>query len=171
MRIVWLHVGMWLWLLLAVAPGCSESHSAGQNVGPRGRGSVSAGHERRQVPFRRELSEALAEARQAGKPLLVIFSTEECLYCHQMLEKTFHDAQVVALAENFICVRIDASQAPELCKDFDVEAFPTVQFITAEGVPLHRVLGKKEPEALIVQMQAALEDPQSRTAYWGGMLR
>ncbi len=117
------------------------------------------------VAFLTDFAHALEEARRSGKPLLVFFETEECLYCHQMFEETFHDEQVIRLAENFVCLRIEAGDAPEICKDFHIEAFPTVQFITPEGAHLHRVLGKKEPATLAVQMQAALQDPHSRTAY------
>ena len=109
--------------------------------------------------------EALAEARQADKPLLVFFSTPECIYCRQMLERTFRDRQIVRLAESFVCVRVEAADDPQICEDFHIQAFPTVQFITSDGAPLNRVLGKKEPETFAVQMQVALQGTSMRTAY------
>jgi protein disulfide-isomerase len=118
-----------------------------------------------QVEFVGTFPEALAEARQAEKPLLVFFSTPECIYCRQMLERTFRDHQIVRLAEKFVCVRIEAAEDPQTCEDFHVEAYPTVQFITSDGAPLNRVLGKKEPETFAAQMQAALQGTPMRTVY------
>ena len=171
MRTVSLFFGLLLSLFLTVASGCSDTYDPLQYLRPVRAESPLSTEQERQVVFLSELTEALAEARQAGKPLLVFFSTEECIYCHQMLENTFHDQQVVRLAENFVCVRVEAGEAPEICKDFHIHAFPTVQFITSDGVPLHRVLGKKEPETLTIQMQVALQTPHSRTAYRSGILR
>ena len=151
--------------ILAVAIGCG----CGDGDCPlelRAKAESEEAREAEQhVAFLTDFGQALEEARRSGKPLLVFFETDECLYCHQMLEETFHDEQVIRLAENFVCLRIEAGDAPEICKDFHIEAFPTVQFITPEGAHLHRVLGKKEPATLAVQMQAALQEPHSRTAY------
>jgi thiol:disulfide interchange protein len=157
-------------LLLAVASGCADSDSKGERLPTaRSEADQSADGEH-QVDFVRGFSEALAEARQAGKPLLVFFSTPECIYCRQMFEQTFRDQQIVRLAENFVCVRVEPGEDPQLCKDFHIEAFPTVQFIASDGAPLQRVLGKKEPETLAVQMQAALDGPHARTVYRSGAL-
>ncbi len=173
MRTFWLLFGISLSLFVTVAYGCRGAQDAGEHLRTVRAESQASTNQERQIAFLNAYTEALAEARQSGKPLLVFFSTEECIYCHQMLEKTFQDQQVVELSEKFICVQIEASEAPEICKDFHIQAFPTVQFITADGIPLHRVLGRKEPEVLVAQMEAALQDPHSRTAYWaaGGLQR
>lgn len=124
-----------------------------------------------QVDFETSYPDALAEARRSGKPLLVFFSTDECIFCQQMQEEAFRDQQVVRLAGEFVCVRVESGESPEVCKDFHIEAYPTVQFVASDGIPLHRVLGKREPEVLASQMQAALQGPQVRTAYRSGASR
>ncbi len=151
--------------LVVVSGGCADSNSSAEWLaGARSEPNQSADRDYH-VDFLRGYSEALAEARQDGKPLLVFFSTPECIYCRQMFEQTFRDQQIARLAEEFVCVRIEPGEDPQVCEDFHVDAFPTVQFIASDGAPLHRVLGKKEPEILAVQMQAALEGPDTRTVY------
>lgn len=157
-------------LFLAFVSGCADSHSSADWLpAARSESNDSAASEHH-VDFVSGLPEALAEARQDGKPLLVFFSTPECIYCRQMFEETFQDQDIARLAESFVCVRVEPGEDPQVCEDFHVEAFPTVQFIASDGAPLHRVLGKKEPETLAVQMQAALEGPHARTAYRSGDL-
>ncbi len=151
--------------LLTVASGCGDMQSPLMLIPPSRAESHNPEDLEHRVDFVTNYAEALAEAGQSGKPLLVFFSTAECIYCSQMLEGAFRDQQVVQLAAEFVCVRVEANDDPEVCKDFHIEAFPTVQFVASDGVPLHRVLGKKEPETLASQMQAALQGPQSRTAY------
>lgn len=168
MRTVWLPFGLWLSLLLLVASGCCKGNLPGQQASSQPAASAAEVQEERRIGFLTELGQGMTEAHQTGKPLLVFFTTSQCGFCRQMLEKTFQDRQIVELAERFVCVQIEADEAPQVCKDFHIQAFPTVQFITAEGAPLQRVLGRKEPEVLAAQMQAALQSPLSRTAYWSG---
>ncbi len=154
---------------LTVVSGCGNAQSP-FHLTPHARAETPRPEElERHVDFVTSYATALAESSQSGKPLLVFFSTAECIFCHQMLEETFHDQQVVQLAEQFVCVRVEAGTDPDICESFHIEAFPTVQFIDSDGAPLHRLLGKKEPEALASQMQAALEVPHVQTAYRSGI--
>lgn len=155
---------------LAFASGCCDSQSQLGLLSPARSESRSPVQRAKHIEFVNTFPEALQVARQTGKPLLVFFSTPECIYCQQMLQGAFRDHQVVELAEKFVCVQIEPSEAPEICEDYHIEAFPTVQFITPDGVPLHRILGKKEADVLASQMQAALQGPHARTAYQGDTL-
>ncbi len=151
--------------VLTAASGCGNVQSPLELMSPARAESRHPEDLEYRVDFVTNYAEALVEARQSEKPLLVFFSTAECIYCSQMLEGAFCDRQVVRLAEEFVCVRVEANDDPEVCEDFHIEAFPTVQFIASDGVPLHRILGKKEPETLASQMQAALRGPHAHTAY------
>ena len=98
-----------------------------------------------------------SQARSSGLPLLVFFTAEWCHYCHQMADEAFTNPQVVQLSRQFICVLVDADQEPEVCKQFRVRGYPTIQFISPRGVPLNRVVGKREDHQLMMEMQAALQ--------------
>jgi thioredoxin-related protein len=157
--------------LLAIAVGCDTATPPLRLARPAQAASSQSEQPAHSVDFLSGYPEALAEAHRSGKPLLMFFSAAECIYSNQMLEEAFCDQVVVRLAEDFVCVRIEADEAPEICRDFHVEAFPTVQFVSPEGSPLHRVLGKKEPETLASQMEAALRGPRARTVYRSGLSR
>ena len=73
-----------------------------------------------------------------------------------MLEETFADERVVLLSKDFTCIYVDADLEPTICQEFGVEGFPTVQFISARGVLLQRIQGKKEAGWMVDQMQVCL---------------
>lgn len=114
------------------------------------------------VPFLQDYAGGLEQARRQRKPILVFFSAPNCVYCLEMLDKTFRDEAVVALANEFVCVQVDSSREPQVCQDLAVAGYPTVQFLTPHGVPLSRVTGMKPAEQLAAQMRAALQVTAAR---------
>lgn len=95
-------------------------------------------------------------AREQQKPLLVFFTAGWCRYCHQMENETFTQDAVVQLSRRFVCVLVDADAQPQLCRDFEVHGFPTVQFVSPSGVRLNRITGKQPARQFLAQMNAAL---------------
>lgn len=110
-----------------------------------------------QIQFVRGYDEGLDEARRQSKPMLVFFTARWCTFCHQMCDESFSHAQVVNLAREFVCVLVDADTERNICREFGVRGYPTVQFVSPRGVPLNRVIGKKPPHELVIAMQAALQ--------------
>ena len=103
------------------------------------------------------------KALREGKPMLVFFTAEWCHFCHQMANEAFTHDQVVSLSERFVCILVDADSEPEVCKQFRVQGFPTIQFLSPRGVPLNRIVGKKPGHQLMMAMQAALQTVARRT--------
>ena len=98
-----------------------------------------------------------AAARDAGKPLLVFFTATWCDYCHAMANEAFCQDAVVNLSERFTCVLVDADREPEVCRQFRVRGYPTIQFLSPRGLPLNRITGKQPGHQLVMEMQAALQ--------------
>ena len=88
--------------------------------------------------------------------MLVFFTAQWCNFCHQMEAEAFTDGQVAQLAKQFVCILVDADQEPDVCQEFRVRGYPTIQFLSARGVPLNRLTGKRPAQQLVTQMQAAL---------------
>ena len=96
-------------------------------------------------------------SRQQGKPMLVFFTARWCDYCHDMADDAFCQDAVVSLSEQFVCVLVDADAEPEVCRQFRVKGYPTIQFLSPRGTPLNRVTGKQPTVQLVMEMQAALQ--------------
>lgn len=106
----------------------------------------------------------VAAAEEAGKPMLVFFSAQWCRYCQQMSEQAFVERQVVELSDQFVCVRVDADAEPDVCHEFSVDGYPTIQFISPGGVLLNRTKGKRSAPQLAQEMQSALQAVARRQA-------
>jgi thioredoxin-like negative regulator of GroEL len=98
-----------------------------------------------------------AAAAEQKKPMLLFFTATWCRYCHQLAADAFNDAAVVSLSEQFVCVLIDADREPQVCSYFRVGTYPTIQFVSARGHVLNRMVGRRPGRELVRQMHAALQ--------------
>lgn len=94
-------------------------------------------------------------AARNGLPCLLFFTAEWCTYCHQMEAVAFSDDTVGALAEDFVCILIDADHEPGLCGRYGISGFPTIQFVAPDGRMLHRLVGRQTATNLATGMRAA----------------
>jgi thioredoxin-like negative regulator of GroEL len=99
----------------------------------------------------------LARGQSANKPMLVFFTAEWCTFCRQMAEEAFCDGQVTKLADQFVCVLVDADREEQVCRQFNVRGYPTVVFLSPRGTPLNRATGKQSAAQLVIEMHSALQ--------------
>jgi thiol:disulfide interchange protein len=151
----------WTCLLLVVLAGCEmgstpapvpqiQSQAASVEPVPP---SVAQGLLR----FSENLQQGLAEADREGKPVLLFFTAQWCHFCHQMADEAFRNPQVVGLSDKFVCILVDADSQPEVCRQFRVSAYPTVQFVSPQGMLLNRIEGKRPGNQVMLAMQTALQ--------------
>ncbi len=83
--------------------------------------------------------QTLREAKIQGKPIIIDFYADWCTPCRELEEVTFHQPDVVRLAEkNFTMVKVDVTKGgnpyhEELLKNYGVKGVPTIVFIDAQG--------------------------------------
>ncbi len=102
-----------------------------------------------------DAGQATALAQQ--KPMMVLFVLPGCPHCRDLVVHALKDEQVIRSAQRFVCVLVDVDAEPQICSRLQVRAFPTVQFLTADGSPLAQVIGNQPPANMLAQMQAALQ--------------
>lgn len=156
------------WLAVVACLGCEVAsqapggRTAGSADGTREAASGgSAGHAAgtsgtQKVRFVTDYREGLERALAEKRPVLLFFTAKWCRFCAQMEQEALRDPRVVRLSEEFVCVSVDADEAPELCVEFGVRAYPTVQFILPDGGRVTRVVGRNSPEELAGHMQSVL---------------
>jgi thiol-disulfide isomerase/thioredoxin len=142
-------------LVLSTTAGCQNEANSPEVPISAASGSTELPHGR--LPFITGFETGLAAARQQGKPMLVFFTAEWCHYCHAMAVDALSQEAVVRIADRFVCVLVDADAEPEVCRQFRVRAYPTLQFLSPTGVPLNRMTGKQPGQQVVMEMQAALQ--------------
>lgn len=158
------------WALLALLSastfwGCSSSEVPQPADAAMQQSPAPQQIERGKLKFVSGFEQGLAQAQREGKPVLLFFTAHWCGFCHQMAHEAFTHSQVVALSERFVCVLVDADEQPEVCREYQVRGYPTIQFLSPRGVPLNRVMGKKPGHQLVMEMQAALQAVARRTEW------
>jgi len=146
----------------AMAAGCDTSGTAPNVAGDAPRSAAGEATDPA-VPFVAGYDRGYRLAREQGKPMLVFFTAGWCNFCNQMVAETFADAQVIEWSGRFVCIEVDADAEPDICRQFRVQGYPTIQFLSPRGVPLNRVVGRRPADQLVSQMQAALGATASRT--------
>ena len=158
LRATWFRLGaLTVCLMLALVGGCGRSGE------PTVVSSILAGLDRQLITRRGEL-DFVADvatgrrlAAEQGQPCLLFFTAEWCTFCHQMEETSFRNSLVSEMAANFICVLVDADRQPEVCQQFSVTGYPTIQFVSANGHVLNRLEGRQSADELLSGMRAALK--------------
>ncbi len=72
-------------------------------------------HRNNPVDWRPWGEEALSEAREQSKPLLVSIGYSACHWCHVMERESFEDHEIAELMnERFVCVKVDREERPDV---------------------------------------------------------
>ncbi len=120
------------------------------------------------MPWRTDFQAARAEAQQKGKLLLVHFWTETCGPCKLLEKRVFEQPQVaVAVCNEYIPVKVNANETPEIAQAYGVTRVPTDVVVTAQGQLIHSFVSPATPmEYVSVTTQVAnAYRTQSGSAY------
>jgi len=116
------------------------------------------------LTFQADYAKASAEAKAAGKGMVVEFVTSWCPFCRAMEKITFQDPKVVEAASKLVLATVDADTQKVLAKKFrTTDAFPLFVFLDREGNEVFRVEGYQPPDSF-VRALASLADPESPLA-------
>lgn len=104
---------------------------------------------------------AVQQALASGKPVILDFSADWCIPCHELDRNTFSDPRVIAAAGAFAAFKVDLthSDSPEAMartKQFHIQGVPTVIFLAPGGeVEAARFTGFLPPGKFLDKLQLA----------------
>ncbi len=97
---------------------------------------------------------ALDEARFSGKRVFIDFFAEWCGACRTMDKTTFADASVKqVLATDYVFVKVDTDEHPNVGKHFDVVGLPTVLALGKAGDIVYKHTGPLKAEPLLQALE------------------
>ncbi|MBN9067746.1 MAG: thioredoxin domain-containing protein [Rhizobiales bacterium] len=101
-------------------------------------------HKDNPVHWRPWSKEALAEAQETGRPILLSIGYAACHWCHVMAHESFEDESVAALMNRlFVNIKVDREERPDIDQIYmaalaatgEQGGWPLTMFLTPEGKP------------------------------------
>ncbi|MCK5125028.1 MAG: thioredoxin family protein [candidate division Zixibacteria bacterium] len=112
------------------------------------------------IDWQTDLESGLAQAKAAGRPVLIDTWATWCKNCEILEEKTFGNAMVAAEAKRFVTLKIQLERAnlPEgkaFMETFGLTSYslPTTLLLDSKGNVKKIMQGVVEPEAMIAEMK------------------
>jgi thiol:disulfide interchange protein len=101
------------------------------------------------VPWRNNYAAALDEARSGEKRTLVYFTASWCGPCQSMKHTTFADKGVEAALRDYVPVKVDVDEHPDLSGRYTIEAVPTFVVLDPGGNVLRSWSGATRPAEFV----------------------
>lgn len=120
--------------------------------------SVVTSHDDIEVSWEDDWDTAFKRARAEGKPVLVNFYADWCVWCKHLESITFRDSNVAVLLAGRVVplnVDIDAVDA-DLLRRHRVEAPPTIVLLDGNGEELGRIPGYMPPTGFLRAVESFL---------------
>lgn len=133
-------------LTAIVLVSCTEQERSGS--GP----AETSAHS--DIVWRRDLDAARREAQQTGKPILVEFFSTWCAACKRMDEQTFADPKVLKEMGQWIPVKMDVDQHPDLAASYRVNGVPTLVFLDPDVRLITTLVGFTGPDEVLDLMKS-----------------
>jgi parallel beta-helix repeat protein len=105
--------------------------------------------------------EGMEIAGAQNKPVMIEVYTVWCKWCKEMDRVIYTDPDVINLADQFVCIKIDADKRRDLAARYNpAGGVPTTVFIRSDDTEVHRVVGYPQggAEAFIQEMMVALSN-------------
>ncbi len=114
-----------------------------------------------EIPWQPYTEQSLAEARNAGRGVIIDTFADWCIPCKELDQATFTNAEVKREAERFVTLKLDltrsdaGSEAARAKERFGIRGVPTVIFIDHEGKERTelRLEGFEKPSVFLGRMK------------------
>lgn len=103
------------------------------------------------IEWHTSYQEGMQIAESQDKPTMIFFYSDRCPWCEKEKE-AFKDEKVIEMSKNF--VPIDGSG--RLAGQYRITGVPAIVFTTSQGEEVYRLVGYRDAETLVEEMQYAL---------------
>lgn len=110
--------------------------------------------------WRTDLDQALIDAKQQNRPILIDFGAEWCAACKELEHKTFSNDEIKTILADYMLIRIDCTDSKsqrvrDIQERFDVKGLPTVIYLSPAGEEVARFVSFLPPAQFKRFMESA----------------
>jgi thiol:disulfide interchange protein DsbD len=105
------------------------------------------------IVWQTSLNDALALAKQSGKPLMVDFYADWCGPCKMLDQYTWPDPAVAQEAQNVIAVKVNVDNDTEAARRYSIGPIPCIIWMDSNGGEKGRTTGFLGPQEMLPLMQ------------------
>jgi uncharacterized repeat protein (TIGR02543 family) len=95
--------------------------------------------------------EGMQIAKSQNKPTMILFSSDRCPACAKLTGE-FADTRVINMSKKFVPI----VGSRELDSQYGIRYVPTIVFTNSQGMEVHRIVGYRDADTLVNEMQYAL---------------
>jgi thiol:disulfide interchange protein len=139
---------------LFIVTACGRSQIPAQ---PPAAETVAA-HGTVEVSWAQDFPRALERARAEGKPVLVTFYADWCVWCKRLESTTLSDNDVkTLLRDQVVPVSLDVDGAGrDLSNEYRVDGLPTILVLDGDGREIGRIPGYMPPTGFLERVEGIL---------------
>ena len=106
------------------------------------------------IPWRPAYAAALDEARTSGKRTLLYFTASWCGPCQEMKHTTWADKGVEAALRDYVPVKVDIDEHPDLARKYNVDGIPAYVLLDPGGNTLRTSSGAMPPGEFVAWLRS-----------------
>lgn len=100
--------------------------------------------------------DAVARAGISGYPLMIVFYSDACVYCKKLESEVIQEPEVSKVLEQFVCVRVNIKDRPDVAQIYRVRGVPMVIF-TKLNSRLSSIMGYRPKEDFLAVVNQYLK--------------
>ena len=100
------------------------------------------------IPWLKDHDKGLDAAKHENKPAVVVLYSPACGWCKRLLNETFEDPRIKALADRFVWVKVDSQVEKDLYDLYEQDGYPLTVLLSPEGKVIKRISGYRPATAL-----------------------
>lgn len=99
--------------------------------------------------------DAISEARESGLPVVVYFTTENCINCRKLEKGPFENAAVVVEQQEIAWVKAGPAEA----KAWKVRSYPELVFVSRDWLIISRLKGLVTAKQIVAECERIRDGP------------
>lgn len=103
------------------------------------------------------LADGLTQAKASNKPVMADFYAGWCGWCKKLDKEVYTNPAVIALAKDFVAVKVDTDKYGQDSTKYGVQGLPTIVFMNPDGTVIDKIVGYNPAPAFAERMKKSLK--------------